>query len=173
LSTQTFLVLVVHNIDLTTIEHAPKCQSASKLGYLLQRIINVYARAGFWIQTILIDNQFEKIRDHISTIDMNTPAVAEHIAEIERQIRVIKECARGILCTLPYKNLPPLMLIQLLHFVVMWVNNFPLATGISTQFSPQELIICHWLDYKKHCKAPFGAYCKAHKENNPTNSMLT
>jgi hypothetical protein len=65
------------------------------------------------------------------------------------------------------------MLIQLLHFVVMWLNNFPLATGISTQLSPQELIIRHRLDYKKHCKAPFGAYCKAHKENNPTNSMLT
>jgi hypothetical protein len=54
----------------------------------------------------------------------------------------------------------------------MWLNNFPLATGISTQFSPRELIIPHRLDYKKHCKALFGTYCKAHKENNPTNSML-
>jgi hypothetical protein len=120
-----------------------------------------------------MDNKFEKVHDHISTIDMNTPAVAEQIAEIERQIRVIKECAHSILCTLPYKNLPPLMLIQLLHFVVMRLNNFPSATGISTQFSPREVIIHHHLDYKKHCKAPIGAYCKAHKENNPTNFMLT
>jgi hypothetical protein len=104
---------------------------------------------------------------------MNTPAAAEHFAEIELWIRGIKEHVHGILCTLHYKNLPPLMLIQLLLVVVMWLNNFPLATGISPQFSPRELIICHCLDYKKHCKAPFGAYCEAQKENNPTNSMLT
>jgi hypothetical protein len=75
-----------------------------------------------------MDTKFKKVRDHISTIDMNFPAVAEHIAEIKRLIWVIKERARGILCTFPYKNLTPLMLIQLLHFVVMWLNNFPSAT---------------------------------------------
>jgi hypothetical protein len=47
-----------------------------------------------------MDNEFEKVRDHISTIDMNTPAAAERIAEIERQIWVIKEHVRDILCTL-------------------------------------------------------------------------
>jgi hypothetical protein len=55
----------------------------------------------------------------------------------------------------------------------MWLNNLPSATSISTQFSPRELIIGHRLDYKKHCHAPFGAYCEVHKENTPTNSMLT
>jgi len=97
---------------------------------------------------------------------MTTPAAAEHIAEIERWIRVIKDCAHVILCILPYK-------IQLLNFVVMWLNNFPLATGISTQYSPRELILHHCLDYNKHCKAPFGASCETHEENDPTNSMLT
>jgi hypothetical protein len=42
-------------------------------------------------------NKIEKVRDHISTINMNTPAAAEHIAEIEQRIWVIKEHARGIL----------------------------------------------------------------------------
>jgi hypothetical protein len=40
-----FLVSASRNINLITIEHAPK-HTASKLGYLLQRIVNVYARAG-------------------------------------------------------------------------------------------------------------------------------
>jgi hypothetical protein len=122
-----------------------------------------------------MDNEFEKVHDHISTGDMNTPAVADTLLRLNGGFGSSRneERAHGILCTLPYKNLPPLMLIQLLHFVVMWLNNFPLATGISTQFSPRDLIIRHCLDYKKHCKAPFGAYCKVHKENDPTNSMLT
>ena len=40
-----FLVSASRNINLITIEHAPKC-TASKLGYLLQHIVNVYTRGG-------------------------------------------------------------------------------------------------------------------------------
>jgi hypothetical protein len=135
-----FLVSASCSINLITIEHAPN-RTASKLGHLLQHIVNVYARAGFHLRTILMDNEFEKVRHHVSTVDMNTPAAAEHTAEIEWHIRMIKECCRGILCTLPYKALPQQILIHLLHFVVMWLNNFPLATGILSTFSPRELIL--------------------------------
>ncbi len=128
---------------------------------------------GFRVQTILMDYEFDNVQDHVSTINMNTPTASEHIAEIEWQIWAIKECVRSILCTLPYKCLTPLMLIWLLHFVIIWLNNFPLATGISTQFSPRELILHHCLDYSKHCKVPFGPYCKTHEEYDPTNSMDT
>jgi hypothetical protein len=81
-----FLVLAFLIISLITSEHAPKHRSASKLGYLLQCIINAYARAGFHVQIILMDNEFDKAQDHVSTIDMNTPAASEHLAEIEQQI---------------------------------------------------------------------------------------
>ncbi len=167
-----FLVSASRNINLITIEHAPK-HTASKLGHLLQQIVNFYTRAGLRVRTILMDNEFKKDREHIPSVDKNTPAAAEHIGEIERRIRYIKERARSILCTLPYPALPNLMLIQLFHFVVMWLNNFPSATGILTQYSPCELIHRHCLDYKKHCQAPFGTYWEAHEENTPTNSMLT
>jgi len=55
----------------------------------------------------------------------------------------------------------------------MWLNNFPLAGGISDRFSPKEIILRHRLDAKHHCRAPFGAYCETHEENMPTNSMKT
>jgi hypothetical protein len=84
-----------------------------------------------------MDNEFEKVRDHVPMVDMNTPAAAEHVAEIERQVRTIKERCRTIMCTLPYNALPNQILIQLLHFGVMWINNIPSATGISTQYSPR------------------------------------
>jgi hypothetical protein len=66
----------------------------------------MYARAGFHLQTILMDNEFDKVCGHVSTIDMNTPAAAKHTAEIEWRIRMIKERCHSILCTLPYKALP-------------------------------------------------------------------
>jgi hypothetical protein len=59
-----FLVSASRNIILITIEHAPHCRAA-KLGHLLQCIINVHAWAGFTVQTILMDNEFEKVKDHV------------------------------------------------------------------------------------------------------------
>ncbi len=167
-----FLISSSRNINLTTIEHVPH-PTASKLALLLHRIIRVYARAGFRVQTILMDNEFEKVKAHVDTAILNTTAAAEHVGEIERRIRVVKERSRGIICTLPYPILPRTMLIHLLHHIVMWLNNFPVANGVSDRFSPREIILRHKLDYRHHCRAPFGAYCEVYEDNTPTNSMKT
>jgi hypothetical protein len=104
-------------------------------------------------------------------LDVNTPAASEHVGDIERRIRLIKERARGIVCTLPYSRLPWIMLIHLLHFIMMWLNNFPVTNGVSADHSPREIILRHCLSYKYHCRAPFGAYCETHEDNEPTNSI--
>ena len=168
----SFLVSALRSINLIMIENAP-CRMASQLGHLLLRILWVYTRAGFCVHTILMDNEFKKVQDHVPEINLNTPAAAKHVEEIERKIRVIKERARRILCTLPYKRLPSIMLIHLMHFVVMWLNNFPMSNGISSIYSPHEIVLRHRLDYTHHCWAPFGAYCKTHKDNTPANNMKT
>jgi hypothetical protein len=168
-----FLVSASRNVNLITIEHAPD-QKASKLGHLLECIIRVYACAGFTIQTILIDNEFDKVKNHVSPVNMNTPAAAEHIGKIEPCIQVIKERSQGIICTLPYLKIPQMMLVYLLHFIVMWLNNFPPAMGISSQWSPREIILHHHLNCKHHCHAPFGAYCEVHEDHeHQRNSMKT
>ena len=79
-----FLVSSSRNIMLTTIEHAPD-RKAPKLGYLIHRIMNTYARAGFNVHTILMDNEFKKNKDHVHAT-LNTPAASEHVGEIERRI---------------------------------------------------------------------------------------
>jgi hypothetical protein len=135
-----FLISASRNINLRTIEHVPHC-TAAKLGHLLQHIINVYTRAGFMVQTILMDDEFEKVKDQVSLAVLNTSVAAEHIGKIERRIRVVKERCRGIICTLPYTRLPQQMLIHLLHFIVMWLNNFPVSRLVSNRFSPRELIL--------------------------------
>lgn len=39
--------------------------------------------------------------------------------------------------------------------------------------SPREIVLCHKLDFKKHCKTPFGSYCVAHDEPASTNNMVS
>jgi hypothetical protein len=132
--------------------------------------MNTYARAGFNVHTILMDNEFEKIKDHVHAT-LNTPVASKHVGEIERRIRDIKERCRGIICTLPYAQIPRIMLIYLLHHMVMWLNNFPAANGISDRFSPREILQHDKLEVKYHCIAPFGSYCEVHEDNAPTNIM--
>jgi hypothetical protein len=59
-----FLVSASRRINLITIETAPR-RTASHLGLLLKRILQVYHRAGFRVQTILMDNEFGKVKDPI------------------------------------------------------------------------------------------------------------
>jgi hypothetical protein len=78
-----FLVSASHSIHLITIEHAPPPQTASNLGALLLCIVRVYAKSGFTISTIIMDYKFEKVRDHVPSVNINTTAASGHVGEIE------------------------------------------------------------------------------------------
>ncbi len=111
------------------------------------------------------------MKDLLPNIALNTTAAREHVGEIGRKIRVIKKRARGTISTLPHKMLPKLVIIELLHFCVMWINLFPVKSGVSEKYSPRELVLRHKLDVKLHCKTPFGAYCEGHTDPDITNTM--
>ena len=86
----------------------------------------------------MIDMEFDKLKPLMPHVALNTTAAREHVGEIERKIRVIKERARGTFNTMPYKKLPKMMVKELLHFCVMWMNTFPMKSAISKKWSPQE-----------------------------------
>jgi hypothetical protein len=119
----------------------------------------------------MMDMEFDKLKNLLAHVVLNTTAAREHVGEIERKIRVIKERARGTINTLLYKKLPRLMVIELLHFCMMWMNSFLVRSGISDKWSPQELVSTHKLDAKLHCRVPFGSYCEVHVDPEITNTM--
>ena len=86
---------------------------------------------------------------------------------------MIKERGRALLNTLPFTKMPQIILIELIYHVVLWLNAFPSKSGISETLSPRKIVLRHKLDFKKHCKAPFGSYCEAHNEPAPTNNMAS
>jgi hypothetical protein len=49
----------------------------------------------------MMDMEFEKLKDLLPNIALNTTAAQEHVGEIERKIRVIKERARGTISPPP------------------------------------------------------------------------
>jgi hypothetical protein len=104
-------------------------------------------------------------------VAINTTAAREHVSDIERCIRTIKDRCRSVLSELPYKKfLPDIFIVHLLKFVVLWLNAFPSDNGVSTEFSPREIVIGLRLDYAKHCKACFGAYVEASQDPDVSNT---
>ena len=57
----------------------------------LKRIISLYSRAGFIIQTILMDKELNKVVSEIPEVTINTSTASEHVATVERRIRIVKE----------------------------------------------------------------------------------
>jgi hypothetical protein len=165
-----FLVTSLRGLSLVTIEHLPS-RTAKRLVQTLERVFKIYVTAAFIIQTTMMDMEFEKLRPLMPHVALNTTAAQEHVGEIEQKIRVIKERARGTFNTMPYKKLPRVMVIELLHFCVMWMNSFPVKSGISEKWSPQELVSLTKLDAKLHCRAPFDSHCEMHIDPDITNTL--
>jgi hypothetical protein len=95
-----FLVSVSRAINLITAEFTP-VRTAKNLANNIKNILRVYDRGGFRVTTLLMDNEFESLSPLLPGIVTNTTAAREHVGEIERRIRTMKERARGVKNTLP------------------------------------------------------------------------
>jgi hypothetical protein len=73
---------------------------------------------------------------------------------------------------MPFADIPRRMKIKFIYFVVLWLNAFPVKTGISSCFLPRELLVQWKLDYKKHCCVLPGSYCKVHDKLSPSITMV-
>jgi hypothetical protein len=105
-------------------------------------------------------------------VNPNTTAASEHLQDIERYIRLIKEGFCAILNTLQFKRIPGRVIIDLVNYVVMWLNAFPPASGVSKMYIPRTIMTGTSLDFNKHCKKPFGEYAESHEDTIKTNTMV-
>jgi hypothetical protein len=119
-----FIITSSRGVKFTTSEYVPTWSRAN-LTNSLKKVFEMYTQRGFTIQTALMDRKFECLRDNLSGITLNTTAASGHVLEIERQIRVIKERARAIWSTMPFTKVSNRMVVELINFVVFWLNAFP------------------------------------------------
>jgi hypothetical protein len=119
-----FMVSISRKVKFTTVEylHGRKQPMLIKS---LRKILRLYQSRGFKVETALMDREFECLRDDIPELNLNTTAASEHVPDIERQIRVIKERMRAINITLPFKRLPAHIVIEMMQCAVLWPNSPP------------------------------------------------
>ena len=85
-----FVITYGREIGLITAEFIPN-QMARQLTCNLRRIISLYSKASFIIQTISMDMEINKVIPEISEVVINTSTASEHVAAVEMHIRIVKE----------------------------------------------------------------------------------
>ena len=153
----SFLMTLGAIVNFITV-HALPDERMSTIKKDLDRVIKMYESRGFKIAQIDTDGQFEPLKTHYGVL-MNICAQEEHVAAIEKKIRLIKERHRADLSGIPFAVLPRMLVIYLVYRQVMWLNSFPSQkVGISKDLGPREIVTGRKCDYKRHCQLQYGEY---------------
>ena len=165
-----FFITVSRGIKFITVEYVPR-RTKEILGRALETVAQFYRARGFRVDIALMDGEFECLRTVVASIQINTTAASEHVSDVERVIRLVKERSRATKSTLPFRKFPQRVVIGLVYNAALWLNAFPPDSGVSRQYSPRTILTGTVLDFEKHCRLPFGAYVEVHEDNTPTNTM--
>jgi hypothetical protein len=120
---------------------------------------------------VATDNEFNYMRGDLAEqgVLLNETSADEHVGEIERFIRTIKERVRATYNSLPFEKAPGKLVTEMINAAVYWWNSFPGNSGVSECLSPGEIVLRRGLDYHRHCQLEFGEYVQTHEATD--NSM--
>jgi hypothetical protein len=101
----------------------------------LKSMCSYYLQQGFQIVFIKGNGEFAPLEAWMATVygalKLNLASANEHVPEIERKIRVIKEWVRAVIYSIPFNSLPAWMLVHAVLFVTKQLNLFPVKGGLS------------------------------------------
>ncbi len=165
------LVSISRRLKLTMTRYLAT-KSKEDVANAVLEMINEYTRHGFEVTTILSDSANEFISAGVSVathrVRWNTATKSQHVPEIERNIRLIKERCRAIMTTLPFKT-PQVMIEHLVNHVTMMINMTPRE---GEEISPRQAVLGIVPSVKNDYAISFGAYVQVPEdEDTLTNSM--
>ena len=164
------LVTLSRNVKFGTMEAVADRKEATLLK-CIKEVVTLYRKAGFRVTTTLMDGEFVPLRGGLAELGLrlNETSRDEHVGDIERYIRTVKERMRAIYNTLPFNKIPARLVIEMAKTAVFWLNAFPATGGVSQDLSPRTIMTGQRVDYKRHCRFQFGGYAQTHEEHD--NSM--
>jgi hypothetical protein len=139
-----------------------------------QAVINMYQTRGFNISRIKADQEFSCITNDILPIPLNVADEDDHVHEVERSIRTIKERTRCTVQGLPFQRVPKMMMRAIIEGAQhKALNQFPVKNGVSDVMSPLTIMTGRPSPDYNDLRIEFGAYAQAFESNDPTNTVRT
>ena len=117
-----------------------------------------YTSRGFEVVDAHANKEFECLRESLGNVSLEICGPDEHVPEVERSIRMMKETMRATAHGLPYRRLPKIMIIELVAMATRCLNGFPKEDGVSEHMSPHSIVTGRSrMDYNK-IPLEFGSY---------------
>ena len=117
-----------------------------------------YTSRGFEVVDAHANKEFECLHGSLGNVSLEICGPDEHVPEVERSIRTMKETMRATAHGLPYRRLPKIMIIELVAMATHCLNGFPKEDGVSEHMSPYSIVTGRSrMDYNK-IPLEFGSY---------------
>ena len=169
-----FLLTLSWKICFTAVNHIAN-RTVPQIFAAFKEIYQYYMHCGFHIITVHSDGELAPLQALVASLPggpmINLETANEHVPEIERKIRVVKEKCRAAQHGLPIQRIPKLLTIHIVFQTIKLFNFFPTKGGISDNLSPKTIISGEIIDYKKHLSLQIGKYCQVHEEDAPRNTQ--
>ena len=140
----------------------------------LNKIRQLYLSRGVTISEIRADGEFKCLEHELQPCITNIAAPGEHVPEIERSIRTVKESTRTLQHDLPFTKQPKMMTEANVYCSIKNLNAFPASDGISKTLSPSASITGKPpLDFNNLLKIKYGDYAQVFKDTKNDMSERT
>jgi hypothetical protein len=137
-----FLLIISRNIRFIT-GTALNNRTEKSIVAALKEIHGIYRKRGFRITNVLGDGEFECTRGFVANdlkSELNIYGEDEHVPDIERCVRTVKERTRCTYNVTPFDKFPPKMISEMVMLSIFWLNAFPHRLGISQTMSPRNIV---------------------------------
>ena len=152
-----FLLSLSRKICFTEVNHLAN-RTVPQIFASFKEVYQYYMHHGFRITTVHSDGEFAPLQALVASLQggtmINLASANEHVPEIERKIRVVKERCRAAQHGLPFQKIPKLLTIHIVLQIVKLFNLFPTKDGISDTLRPKTIMSGEILDYKKTLESP-------------------
>ena len=135
-----------------------------------KKAINKFLRRGIKVTQVNADNEFHVLDGEIGEIMLNLAAAGEHVGDVERDIRTLKEHTRCHVHRLPYRRYPIEMICGAVIKSKYDLNRLIPYDRISKDLTPSNLIDgLPNPTYDEVMKLNFGDYTQVHHSREKTN----
>ena len=167
-----FFTTISTKICFTTITHMTK-RNKGDVWVALLATYKMYLMRGFRIVVVKGDQEFASISDLVAGLPtmprLDWAAASQHCGLIERNIRFLKEKIRSLRHSVPFEQVPGIMVVRMVLHVVKFVNGFPRKGGPKL-YSPGEIMTDRRL-HADDLRLGFGTYCQVAEHVEPRNSL--
>ena len=139
----------------------------------IKPVLAMYKSRGFNNSNLHAIMEFECIQNDVLPSRLNVTAANDHVGEVERSIRTMKERARTIIHGLPFKRLPKVMIQVLLYHAAKILNKLKAKNGISDTLSPLTIMTGRASPDYNDLKLEFGSYVQVFEDNTPRNTTTS